>query len=112
MLADGQADDHQRNGDADRERRLTAVDAAFGRALVLRQLDRQRHRLGLADDEGQQVLAPGQDQDEQEGRDQPERISGSTTSNTVRQREAPRISAACSISRGTSSMKLLVIQIA
>ena len=42
----------------------------------------------------------------------PERISGSTTSNMVRQREAPRISAACSTSRGTSSMKLLVIHTA
>ena len=42
----------------------------------------------------------------------PERISGSTISNKVRQREAPRISAACSISRGTSSMKLLVIHTA
>ena len=42
----------------------------------------------------------------------PERISGSTISKMVRQREAPRISAACSISRGTSSMKLLVIHTA
>ena len=44
MLADDEADDHQRNRDADRERRLAAVDAAFGRALILRQLDRQRGR--------------------------------------------------------------------
>src|SRR6185312_7931890 len=42
----------------------------------------------------------------------PERISGSTTSNTVRQRDAPRISAACSTSRGTSSIKLFVIHTA
>src|SRR5215475_913053 len=70
MLADDQADDHQRNSDADRERRLAAVDAAFGRALVFRQLDRQRGDLGLGDDQGQQVLAPRQYENEQEGGNQ------------------------------------------
>src|SRR5262245_50119259 len=70
MLADDQADDHQRNGDADRERRLAPVDAAFGRALVFRQLDRQRRDLGLGDDQRQQVLAPRQNENEQEGGNQ------------------------------------------
>src|ERR1019366_701663 len=57
MLADDQPDDHERNRDADRERRLAAVDAAFGRALIFRQFDRQRGDLSLGDDQSQQVLA-------------------------------------------------------
>src|SRR5262249_58084529 len=70
MLADEEADDHQRNGDADGERRLAAVDAALSRALVFRQLDRQRRDLGLGDDQRQQILAPRQNENEQEGGNQ------------------------------------------
>ena len=39
----------------------------------------------------------------------PERTKGSTISQIVRHLLAPRISAACSISMGTSSIKLFVI---
>src|SRR5262252_8870548 len=68
VLADDEADDHQRDRDADRERRLPAVDAALGRALVFRKLDRQRRHLRLGDDKRQEVFAPGEDKNEKEGR--------------------------------------------
>ena len=67
MLADDEADDHQRNGNADGEGCLPAVNTAFGRALVFRQFNRQCGYLRLGDDQRQEIFAPGQDQDEKEG---------------------------------------------
>src|SRR5262249_31972129 len=49
MLADDEPDDHERDGNTYCERRLPAVDAALGRALIFRQLDWQRSDIGLGD---------------------------------------------------------------